>query len=104
MRIPGILIIDDDEAVLRSCHRVLATQARTYVANNRRDALEIVYREPLSAVVVDYVIGNDNGIELVKQLKGHVQRVLVWSGYASTEITVAAMRAGADDVRSKPVA
>jgi len=101
----GILVVDDDDAVLRACHRVLAVQARSYVANRRVEALEIARRQALDAAVVDYLLGDENGIELIKELKSlHVRRVLVWSGYASTEVTVAAMQAGADDVRSKPVA
>lgn len=105
MSIPGILVVDDDEALLRSCHRVLKSRVRSYAANNSGDALDIARIEAPTAVVVDYVIGKDNGLDLVRRLKLlQVRRVLVWSGYASTEITVASMRAGADDVRSKPIA
>jgi len=101
----SILVVDDDEEILRTFARGLRHTGRTFTATSSAVARELVKREMPDAVVVDYLLGAENGIELVRELKAAspTRKVLLWSSYASVDIVVAAMKAGADDVKVKPI-
>ena len=101
----AVLLVDDDELLLRVCHRAIGIRARVFVATRVAAAREIVEGERLDAIIIDDQLGSERGIDLVPELKRRCPdaRLMIWSGYATTEMTVAAVRAGADEVRAKPV-
>lgn len=102
----SILVVDDDETLLRAWERGIGRQTRLFTARSLSEARTIARKERLDVVIVDFLLGPENGIDLVRELKAQARRprckVLLITGYASTEITVTAIRAGADDVRHKP--
>lgn len=102
---PSILVVDDDETLLRAWDRDIGRRARLFTATSSSEARTIVRKERLDLVIVDYLLGPENGLDLLRELKTRRSncKVLLITGYASTEITVAAIRAGADDVRHKPL-
>jgi two-component system response regulator RegA len=104
-----VLVVDDDEALLRS-------YARTHSRMERQDVILLTAQDDVTArrlaathhpdlSVVDLKLGNKSGIDLVRELKAAdpSRCVVMVTGYGSVEVTVRAMRAGADDVIQKPV-
>ena len=101
----SLLVVDDDEVLLRAVVRVLERRLKTRAARNVDDARALLACTMFDAVIVDYLLGGDTCLELVSEIKRDVPgcRVLVWSAVASVSVAVAAMKAGADDVKCKPI-
>lgn len=102
----NVLVVDDDEGLLRSLQRALSRHVIAATVTTPAAARKAVAVQRFDAIVVDYALGDgSSGIELLRELKlaAPGARLLLMTGYASTQITVAAIRAGADDVRPKPV-
>src|SRR5262249_48302997 len=68
-------------------------------------ALKIAEEEDLDLAVVDLRLGNESGIELIRDLRQGDSdlKLVLCSGYVSVATAVNAMRAGADTVLFKPV-
>ena len=101
--IESVLVVDDDEKLLRACQRV--TGRSVFTAANAAAAMQVAAHAKPELAIVDLRIGDDSGIELVRELKAaHPALVVVLcSGYLSVTTAVAAVRAGADIVLFKPV-
>lgn len=102
----SLLLVDDDEQLLRAYQRALGREAKVHLAGTAADALRIAQKNSLDALVIDYALGGaSNGIDLLRELKPQQPNAafLLVTGYASPRIIVEAMRAGADDVRAKPL-
>ena len=103
--IRGILLVDDDEALLRSTARGLRRRWVVRIARDREQALASVQRDPIDLAFVDLMMGGVSGIDVIRELKQaqpSLTAILV-SGYASMSVAVEAAQAGAADVRCKPV-
>lgn len=100
----NVLVVDDDAALRGALHRGLRPGREVHVAANSAEAMKLAEAHPPELAVVDLQIGNENGIELVRVLRGAfpAAKIVIMSGYGSIDATVAAMRAGADDVIQKP--
>lgn len=101
-----VLVVDDDELHLRACVRLLGQNVDLLIAQSLDQARELLRTTPrIDAAVIDYVLGNHSGLDLLLEIRAaHPQcRTLMLSGHASVEVAVLAMRAGADEVRQKPV-
>lgn len=102
----AILMVDDDEAILRACQRGIGRRARLFTAATPDQARKVVRTEHLDAIVVDYrLVDRETGVDLLHEFRDRVPeaKILLWSACTSNDITAAAMKAGADDVRSMPV-
>jgi two-component system, response regulator RegA len=100
-----VLIVDDDEAILRTYTRTARQDVSFVTAQNSASARYLAAKHHPDLMIVDLKLGNQSGIELVRELKAaHPSTCVVMvTGYGSVEATVRAMRAGADDVIEKPV-
>jgi len=84
---PGgkILVVDDDERILRICRRILESRGfEVHEASDAAASLEIAEREPnLDCILTDVVLGTDDGIALLGKLRVHQPhaRLIVMSGY-----------------------
>jgi two-component system response regulator RegA len=100
------LFVDDDPVVLAYFRRGFS--ARDYDVHIATTALagrRLTAEHRPDVAVVDLRIGNDWGIELIRELKSvHPRmRVFLVSGYVSVAATAEAIRAGAEHVFFKPV-
>ncbi len=105
MRIKSVLVLDDDERTLAAMARTFRQSRKVFTANNCLDAEAVARRERPDLIVVDLRVGSSSGIDVVRHLKAEMPEshfVLV-SGYLTVDATVAAVRAGADVVMTKPV-
>jgi two-component system, response regulator RegA len=102
--IGSVLVVDDDESLLRNAKRALGASRRVMVACDPAGALEIARRELVDLAFVDvYLRDRGGGFELVPELRRlHPNaHVVMMSGLFCAENTRAAYRAGAHDCIDK---
>ena len=101
----NILIVDDQASVLRTTSYALKSMGHTpFTAENSRQALRTLELERIDAMFLDVMLGRENGLEMLTQLRneGHDQPVIVFTAQASIESAVEAMRRSAYDYIQKP--
>ncbi len=101
-----LLVVDDDEAVCQVLSIMLSDLGYQVVAEtDGRKALSILRGGEFDVVLVDIVMPDIDGLELIDQIREHynVLPILVVTAYGSAELTVNAMRRGATDFVTKPV-
>ena len=95
------VLIVDDHGVVRAGLQMLVDQDPemqvTAVASNRPEALAAAKREQPDIIILDIVLGDDNGLSFLSELRdvSPGARVLVLTGLRSPESQRQAMRAGA---------
>jgi len=102
----NILIVDDNVRVYESLKpNLLHLGLTTYYAGNYRTAMTIVQNKPIDIVLMDIMLGEDNGIEALIKIKEHNPKlpVIMITGYASIDTAVESMRQGAFDYVKKPL-
>jgi response regulator RpfG family c-di-GMP phosphodiesterase len=105
---PGTrLLIVDDEAECRKLLAVMLAQAgmSCTTAGNGAEALSILQREPVDAVIADLNMPGVSGLELLVQVRRfYPQQVfLMATGVDDVRVGMQAMREGADDYLVKPL-
>lgn len=107
----SILLVDDDQAALRSLQRSLETQLpdSTFLScHSAQEATKIASKEKPSAAVVDLTLdsakGPDSGLELITELLGLDPsiRIVVLTGHQTEEYGVKALQHGAASFLEKP--
>jgi two-component system response regulator RegA len=101
-----VLLLDDYEPQLFAWERERIFDGRTVLkATTRTAALELAARHRPELAVVDLFLGPENGIDALLELKGFDAQmfVAVVSSHITVALTMAAVRAGADEVYIKPV-
>ena len=103
-RFRKILIVDDDEQLRVALQRNLRRERDVWTAATSNEAIALANEHQPALALVDLQLGLENGIELVRELRAqHAElKIVVMTGFGSIDSTVAAMRAGADDVIAKP--
>lgn len=100
-----ILIADDEEEIRKCLKRFLTMKGyRISMAENGREAMDIIEREKIDLVITDMEMPEMNGMELlasVKEFNGNLPVVMI-TGYSDAEKTVTALREGASDFINKP--
>jgi two-component system response regulator PilR (NtrC family) len=100
-----ILVVDDEE-VMRDVLQSLLQPAgySVSVAENSEQALELVKKKSFGAAIVDVMLPDMSGIELLDELKKLDPElvVLMITAFASVETAITAMKKGAFDYVTKP--
>lgn len=103
---PGpILIVDDDPEITSALSRGLALHGyQTVSANRVPEALERFAAETLCAAIVDVMIGEESGIDLVRQVRaaGNTTPIVMLSALSEVDDRATGLEAGADDYIVKP--
>ncbi len=106
MNEPLILVVEDDPVQRQLIRENLEARGFPVIeAAARKDALEAVLRHPVDVAVVDYKLGDETGIDAIKDmLAGNplVTPIMV-TAYGNIERAVEAVRAGAYDYIVKPL-
>jgi len=102
-----LLIVEDDAALARGILKVFRNEglAVDHVSLGQ-DALEVVRREPYSAVILDLGLPDMDGLSVLKQMRqAHViVPILILTARDATSDRVQGLDQGADDYLSKPFA
>jgi two-component system, response regulator RegA len=101
----NVLIVDDDVRIVDSWRRSAERERTVHSATDARTARYLAQAHPLDFALVDLRLGSTSGIELVRELRATSPqlRIALCSGYVSADVTVAAVRAGADLIVFKPI-
>jgi DNA-binding NtrC family response regulator len=100
-----ILIVDDEEINREFLQEVLTHQGYDVkTAANGLVALELLRREAFHAVLSDLKMPELSGVDLIRQLKEIAPFTIgiIFTGYATIETAVEAIKAGAYDYVTKP--
>ncbi|MGQ9921292.1 MAG: sigma-54-dependent transcriptional regulator [Desulfobacca sp.] len=99
------LVIDDDKAMLDACQQILTRLGfRVDLAATGQQGLEQMAREAYDLVLLDLVMPDQNGVEVLKRLKtAHPQaQVIIITGYGTIAAAVETIKLGAFDFLPKP--
>ncbi|WP_424985402.1 response regulator transcription factor [Microbulbifer sp. S227A] len=100
-----ILIVDDDPEILSALSRGLELHGYATLTENRVDAaLARFHDAKVSAAIVDVMIGEDSGFDLVRAVRaaGHRTPILMLSALSEVDDRSRGLEVGADDYVVKP--
>lgn len=100
-----LLIIDDEKPIRESLYRTLRQEDYgVRLAVNGAEGLRFLESEHIDLAVVDMVLPDCNGVDLLKQIKNQWPEVevLLVTAYGTIETAVEAMKYGAYDFLTKP--
>jgi len=106
LRDGATLIIDDDEAVRRTCVEMLRARGQqTLAAASVGEGLRLFGERRPAAVLLDLKLPDGTGIDVLRELQRQSPGtpVVVISGFGSVTEAVEAMRMGATDYIEKPI-
>jgi CheY-like chemotaxis protein len=94
-----LLIIDDDEIDRESIKRELGEDFNISEATSGREAIEKISKdETFELIILDYLLPDTNGIELIENIKAITKApVVAMTGQGSEEKVVAFLKKGAVD-------
>lgn len=106
MRSNQVLIVDDNPVasqLLAQGFERLAMTATT--SNGSITAMEAVRTFTPSLCVVDLQLGDESGLDLIREIRAELPTALIilLTGYGSIDVAVRAVKAGADEVLEKPI-
>jgi DNA-binding NtrC family response regulator len=102
---PRVLIVDDEPVLRRSLARLLLSRGMQVVtADDGARAIELLERERVDVALVDLMMPNVGGLELLEYVKGHnlELEVIMMTAFGDVETAVTAVRAGAYHFLTKP--
>ena len=102
---PRILIVDDEEIVVRSCQRILADSGyQIDTVSDGWEALRRVESEQFDVIILDIMMPKVDGMEVLQQVKErHPETdVIMVTGLSQIQTAVKSMKLGAFDYLSKP--
>ncbi|MCX7819216.1 MAG: response regulator [Kiritimatiellae bacterium] len=100
-----LLIVDDDDLVLTGLAASLEDLGyQVSGANTGTAALEQLARDPVDAVIADMILGEMDGLELLRRIRARDPNipVLILTGHGTAANAVEALRQGAADYIQKP--
>lgn len=101
-----ILIVDDDERILKTFSRYLQTAGyEVLVAPGGAEGIRVFDEEHPDIVFTDVRMPAPGGFELLETIRGQVPdaEVVFVTGHSDMEMAIAALRAGASDFVTKPI-
>ena len=101
-----ILLIDDDEVDRMAVKRALrrsGVKADLAMAENGTDGLEVLDREEVDFIILDYRLPDYTGIELLEKIRSReiLAPVIVVTSHGDESIATESMKSGASDYMSK---
>ncbi len=100
-----VLVVDDEPALRRSVLRMLMAKGMEVVtAEDGPRALQLMTSEPFDVALIDLIMPNMGGLELLQRLrKEHPDvEVVMMTAYGDVETAVKAVQAGAYNFLTKP--
>lgn len=96
IKLPNLLIVDDEVNVTRSLARSLRDQFMVYTANSAKEALEIIHQNEIEVVLTDQRMPDMTGVELLKEIRKINPQIngIMLSGYSDTPALIEALNIG----------
>ncbi len=104
-REPRILVVDDSRLIREMLSDALAGHGRIEALASSDECLRALCREPAELVVSDLEMAGESGMELLARIRREHPGTdfVLFTGNASLESAVAALRLGASDYLTKPL-
>ncbi len=102
---PRVLVVDDEPEMRRTVARVLANRGMDVMtANDGRMAMDVLAKEAIDVALIDLMMPQVGGFELLEELRGGSLdvEVIIMTAYADVETAVRAMHVGAYHFLTKP--
>ena len=99
-----ILVVDDEQGIRQSFNMVLKNQFNVLMADSGKEAIELFTRNSVALVLLDILLQNENGLDLLakfKELDPNAEIVMV-SAIKDVKTAVKAIKLGAYDYLEKP--
>jgi len=99
-----ILVVDDEQGIRQSFNMVLKNQFNVLMADSGKEALDLFARNSVDLVLLDIILQNENGLDLLirfKELDPNAEIVMV-SAVKDVKTAVKAIKLGAYDYLEKP--
>ena len=105
MTIPRILVVDDDSDVLDMLKQYLVKNAfAVHTASTARDVEAIVANNRIDLILLDVMLGDDNGFEICQSLrKENSVPIIMMSALSTDHHRMRGYTSGADDYVAKPI-
>lgn len=104
---PTILVVDDDQKLLKMLQRTLMYENLTVLtASNGEEALPIIDNQAPALLILDWMMPKMDGLTLLRQLRAEKNKtlVLMLTARDAIENRVDGLESGADDYLIKPFA
>jgi len=103
MRKP-IMVCDDEEGIRESLKLILEKEYDVIFAESGEAAIKKMKASPVGLVILDIKMPRKDGLETLRELKriNPAARVIIATGYKSTDVAEEASRLGATDYVVKP--
>ena len=100
----SILVVDDEYGVLQSFNMVLGSEHNVFLAETGEKAIEIFSENSIDLILLDIILPDINGIDLLKKFKetDTNTEVIMVTAVKEVKSAVEAMRLGAYDYIVKP--
>lgn len=103
-----VLIVDDDRLIRVAVKRILEKSGHNYlvdVASNSSLLMDILKTHKYNCIILDYVLANTTGIDILKQLNNSKINipVIMLTGQGDELVVVKALKAGAYDYLPKSI-
>ena len=102
-----VLIVDDDQKLLKMLQRTLVYENLTvFTAGNGQEALDLVDQQCPDLLILDWMMPKMDGLTLLQQLRAEKNKVpvLMLTARDAIENRVEGLESGADDYLIKPFA
>ncbi|MEZ5831142.1 MAG: sigma-54 dependent transcriptional regulator [Dongiaceae bacterium] len=103
----AIVVIEDERLLARNLGKFLERQGyEVFLADGAAAGLQLCREMVPDVVLVDYNLPDGNGVDVIRQLRAQDSnvRLVMTTSYGDVRIAVDAMKAGADDYLTKPIA
>ena len=100
-----MLVIDDEEIVLKSCRKIFEAEGFAVVTTaNPQEGLKLVSESHFDVILVDWMMPGFDGMDVVEEIdkRSPNSAMVMISGYPSVGRATEAMKRGAMDYVSKP--
>ena len=100
-----MLIIDDEEIVLKSCRKIFEAEGFNVVTtNNPQEGLKLVSESTFDVILCDWMMPGFDGMDVVEEIdkRSPSSTVIMISGYPAVGRATEAMKRGAMDYVAKP--
>jgi CheY-like chemotaxis protein/AraC-like DNA-binding protein len=101
---PVVLVVDDDDGVREALHLVIDAEFEVVIATHGRAALGAVRAQRVDLVLLDILMPDVDGLEILQEIKALKPDlpVIMMTAVKTVRTTVAAMKLGAADYLTKP--
>ncbi|MBI4682356.1 MAG: response regulator [Nitrospirae bacterium] len=102
---PSVLIVDDENVICEGIARLLAEKYTTYLAQNGKEAIDILKaNKDIAVVLCDIIMPEMDGNALIKEIRSENKDIImiVMTAFADPNKVCEAMKQGANNFMLKP--